>query len=159
MANDVGVAGGIYKVAAPFAGAPETVPQMGINRNNRFDPWGNIAGQPPQSQIAQISAVGQNHMIPDPRTKHDTYVTHDPVTNSDVQNEIYNPTGENNPISAAADTNGTPVDPAATAFFDVTFPVSNPANDPVAVVKSDVAEFVGELQCPGGYYTPGDSPC
>jgi hypothetical protein len=159
MANDNGVAGVIYKVAAPFVGAPETVPQMGINRNNRFDPWGNTAGQPPQSQIAQIGAVGQNHMIPDPRTKHDSYVTHDPVTDSDVRNEVYNPTGEQNPISAAADTAGTPVDPASSAFLDVTFPVSNPADDPLATIKSDVPSFPGELQCPGGYFTPGDAPC
>jgi hypothetical protein len=125
IANDPGIAGGVFHVAAPFVGAPQFVPQdsVDINRNDINDGWGDMANQVPQTQIADIATVQWNHTIPDPRAPHDTYV--DP---NGTVNEVY-AVGEN-PVSAAAARNGTPVDPAFDAGLDVTFPVNNPADDP-----------------------------
>lgn len=157
LQHDPGVGGIVFDVAKPMFGMPQDIPQMGINRNDLFDIYGNGANQMPQTQIADASTIPWNHVAPDPNLPHETYFSDndsDPAT-PPVQNEIYNRTGEQNPISAAAAANGTPVDPATDAFLDVTFPVNNPAE----VAHSDVASFFGELPCPGGYFTPGDAPC
>ena len=124
IVNDPGIAGLGFHIVGPFFGAPQDVPQMGTNRNNINDAWGDTANQVPQTQIADVATIPWNHDIPDPRSKHDTYVMQG--ANVPVTNEVYD-IGDN-PISAAAARNGTPVPPPIDAFFDVTFPVNNPAN-------------------------------
>jgi hypothetical protein len=144
IANDPGIAGWVFNVTAPFVAAPENIPQMGINRNNANDIWGNSANQLPQVQIAQVSTVGQNHTLPDPNTPHDTYISPD-----GVQNEVYG--GSVNAISAA-----TPIPEPINTAFNVGFPTNNPATSPVP-------SFFGELPCiapdGGQYFTPADAPC
>lgn len=151
IANDPGFGGQIFNVAAPFLGMPQDIPQMGVNRTGINDIWGNSADQWPQTQIAQVASVGQNHFPPNPVDKHETYITQGVA--GPVVNEIYG-VGEN-PVTAAANVNGTPIPPPVDAFFDGFFPV----HDPAVVARSSEPSFVGELPCPGGYFTAGNAPC
>lgn len=153
MANDPGIAGLAFHVGSPFVGAPQSVPQMGKNLNDINDPWGDSANQWPQTQIADIASVQWNHYIPDPAAPHDTYVTHDPVTGADVQNEVYG-VGEN-PVSAAAERNGTPVPPPVDGFFDGFFPVNNPADPgPNANFAPEPMPMGNAFPAAGGPVTP-----
>lgn len=122
--NDPAIAGLGFDIAKPFLGLPQDVPQQGINRNDVNDIWGNSANQWPQTQIADVASVQWNHTDPDPRAPHDTYVTQG--EDGPVINEVYG-VGEN-PVSAAAARNGTPVPPPVDLFFDGFFPVNNPAD-------------------------------
>lgn len=140
-----GIVGIGINIAAPVIGLPQQIPQVSgsENRFNVNDGFADDATQQPQAEITDLSLVNGADVngdgVQDIPAQH--YIqTGTPTaefhTNDGVRQEVY----------------GDPLP-------GVVPPQDNPLVNPELVPHLDVPSFFGELPCPGGYWTPNDSPC
>jgi hypothetical protein len=125
-------------VGAPATGVPLRIPQVAgsENRFNVNDGFADDALQQPQAEIQNLSCLNGCDGQPPQHYIQNGTPTASFTTDDGVKQVVY----------------GQP-------FPGVVAPQDNPAVNPELAPRLDVPEFVGELPCSDGKFTPGDAPC